>query len=218
MTAAIVILTATAARADDSLTPPNTDPEEVFKCNELSLDAFGAYQTVVNTPFGGTLSNRSTRDFWGGGLGLNYYFDKYLGIGGESAAFDNTKHFIDYVGGNVFARYPIQCARLAPYIFGGGGRAFQPQLELVHRWGRRAGLSYMREVGYLWRRALCLEGSWQRLANWFQRPHSPSRGTYWRPLHLLLIGRWKMFFRTKKAGLIKSPPFHHGSRTLVNPA
>ncbi len=127
MTTAVAILTAAAARADNSITTQDPDPMPVFKGNELSLDAFGAYQTVVNTPLGSrVVNNLNKSDFWGGGLGLNYYFINWLGIGGESAAFSNTKHFIDYAGGNLYARLPIQSAHFAPYIFGGGGRAFNP--------------------------------------------------------------------------------------------
>lgn len=66
---------------------------------------------------------------WGGGVGLNYYFLRYLGFGVEGDWLDGgeTIHLVD---GNVFLRYPItfnigeKQRGLAPYLFGGYGTKF----------------------------------------------------------------------------------------------
>ncbi len=91
------------------------------------------------------------------GLGLTYFPIMYFGIGAESAAYDGTRNFFDYGGGNIYARFPFQCIHLAPYIYGGGGRSFNPNSAWYYNGG--AGLEYricpkfgiFGDARYIWR-------------------------------------------------------------------
>jgi len=96
--------------------------------NELSLDLFGSYwaperrlRDLFDTDIKGD------RGGWGGGVGLNYFFTPYFGIGGD-ANFSDHRGFggpaADYLIGNGIVRLPIANTGIAPYVFGGGGRQF----------------------------------------------------------------------------------------------
>ena len=56
---------------------------------------------------------------------MNFFFLRYFGIGYEAQWYDNdgTAEHLP-VGGNFFLRYPICAWNLAPYIFVGGGAAW----------------------------------------------------------------------------------------------
>ncbi len=58
----------------------------------------------------------------GGGLGLNFFFAKYFGVGFEGSVYSNdgTAQWLP-AGGNLFFRYPICAWNLAPYVLVGGG-------------------------------------------------------------------------------------------------
>ena len=86
-----------------------------FRSNEFQLDAFG-----LGAFYDGG------RPGWGGGLGANYFFAKYFGLGVEQDLFgrnDNGSGGYTEWGtfGNAFLRYPICSLNLAPYAVVGGG-------------------------------------------------------------------------------------------------
>jgi len=86
-----------------------------FKDTELQLDLFG---TWVDT----TAGNHS--DGWGGGVGINYFFTRYLGIGGDAIIYDgNEAPGAWQFSGSLIARFPVELGGLclAPYLLGGGG-------------------------------------------------------------------------------------------------
>ncbi len=90
-------------------------PEECkFRDMEFQVDAF------YTGFFGSKGSQLSTGS--GGGLGLNFFFAKYFGIGYEAAWYSNngTAEHLP-LAGNFFLRYPICSINLAPYIMVGGG-------------------------------------------------------------------------------------------------
>jgi hypothetical protein len=130
MGAAIVILSTLAARADDWMSDHfyyDTNHKQAFNANELSFDAFGSLMGHERTFL--AWPNTSIRDHngsWGGGIGANYFWSQDVGIGVDAGAQDGTQRFIDHVGGNLLVRFPIQPINLAPYVFAGGGRAFNP--------------------------------------------------------------------------------------------
>jgi len=106
-----------------------------FTAQELSFDLFGSFiaeETDVDKVFETNIHGGK----WGGGLGLNYFFLRELGISGDLNAADNGGEFIDLADGSLVARLPIESIGLAPYIFGGGGRAFDPAWE----WFGQAGV------------------------------------------------------------------------------
>jgi hypothetical protein len=86
--------------------------EPCFKDQELQLDVFASY----------TDSRGSHGDGFGGGLAVNYFFMKYVGVGVDGNIFDGDSNGVWDATGRVIFRYPIEgSVCLAPYIFGGGG-------------------------------------------------------------------------------------------------
>lgn len=76
----------------------------------LSVDAFA-----------GAIFNRNGGDGdLGGGLGLNYFFNRNLGFNASYSVYDTSSqhHEID---GNLVLRFPIDSICVAPYVLAGGG-------------------------------------------------------------------------------------------------
>ncbi len=89
----------------------------LFRAQEFQLDAFGM----------GAFYSEG-RPGWGGGLGLNYFFTNYIGIGVEQGLFGREAQagkggsYTEWSTlGNVYLRYPICSLNLAPYAMIGGG-------------------------------------------------------------------------------------------------
>lgn len=103
--------------------------EEVERCfgdNEFQLDIFGQYSDG-NAPYHAGIF----RDHgWGGGVGINYFFHRNIGLGidaawlyareapYEGAGQHTTLHNFS---GSVIFRAPIDDACIAPYVYVGGG-------------------------------------------------------------------------------------------------
>src|SRR5438874_1634707 len=77
----------------------------LYNANELSLDLFGTYAT--RDKVGNSGAN------WGGGLGVNYFFNRYIGIGADS--YLEEWRWPYRVNGNAMIRFPIDQIGLAPY-------------------------------------------------------------------------------------------------------
>ncbi len=92
-------------------------PPECFRAGELQLDAFGSY----NNSTGGANNGHG----FGGGLGLNYFITRNLGVGVEGNVW-SPNHTIWNPNANIIWRFPLEFSGhcLAPYIFGGGGGTF----------------------------------------------------------------------------------------------
>jgi hypothetical protein len=90
--------------------------EPCFKDQELQLDVFGSY-----TQF--TTGHSKYQDGFGGGLGVNYFFCKYVGVGVDGNVLDGNANGVWTATGSVILRYPIDLGSFcfAPYVFGGGG-------------------------------------------------------------------------------------------------
>jgi len=84
-----------------------------FRDQELQVDAFAAAAFYS-----------SGRPGWGGGLGVNYFFTKFIGIGLEQDLVGRGSQTEWATIGNVFLRYPICSLNLAPYAMVGGGAAY----------------------------------------------------------------------------------------------
>lgn len=177
---AAVLLTASAGVAQETTTTTTTtttteahiwnDPNQwwanhwthstanLYQANELSLDMFGSY--IANQRGIEHLFNTSIRHgFWGGGVGLNYFLDEYLGIGGDIEMYDSNgqlQHFVNNMNGSLIARFPIACSGLAPYIFGGGGRQTNPEWKWSGHLGVGAeyrfnpGVGIFTDARYMW--------------------------------------------------------------------
>ena len=106
----------------------NSDPSEIYRANELSLEAFAAVAgdgRRHDYVFGD--HHHDARG--GGGGGLEYFFCRYIGLEAESFALANRHNSESAVGGNLVLRLPIAQTGLAPYIFGGGGDEFTYRTE-----------------------------------------------------------------------------------------
>lgn len=92
-------------------------PEPCFRDQEFQLDVFGSYTD--------SRSANPHADGFGGGIALNYFFMRYVGVGVDGNLFDGDANGVWSTTGRIIARFPIDngignlC--LAPYIFGGGG-------------------------------------------------------------------------------------------------
>jgi len=106
-----------------------------YTSHELSLDAFANY-TAAERKFSDLFDTDIRHGTWGGGLGLNYFLTREIGIAADAHAFANGGNFVDYVSGSLVVRLPFEKTGLAPYVFGGGGRTTQP----VWSWTGHAGV------------------------------------------------------------------------------
>lgn len=90
------------------------EPTCLFRANELQLDAFAT-----------GLFHNSARSAWGGGLGVSYFFTKFIGIGVEEDIFARKGETTEWAtSGNLLLRYPICAWNLAPYALVGGGATY----------------------------------------------------------------------------------------------
>jgi len=127
---------AAAMAADPTVTydnPPHHDHDRdhdhydhVFRANEFSVDVFGTGSVgeyVVKH-----LSTDRVRDNGrlGWGLGVNYFFNRNFGLAAEGYTENAGHSFVDNASGSIVFRIPFDAARLAPYVFVGGGYQFDP--------------------------------------------------------------------------------------------
>ena len=100
------------------------DTSDLYRAPELSLDGFGSVsfrqQTIEH--ISGDRIHHDAR--LGAGAGANFFFLRMLGIGGDFYTEDTRRNFIDKVTGNAILRFPVADTGFAPYIYGGGGYAF----------------------------------------------------------------------------------------------
>jgi len=90
-----------------------------YSANELNLDLFGTYNHFF--PKFNDLFDRTWRHGeFGGGVGMNYFFTKYMGFGVDTF-FQRHGHLLNNVSGNLYLRAPIANSGFAPYIYGGAG-------------------------------------------------------------------------------------------------
>ena len=110
--------------------------DDKYRANELSLDLFGSYQHPEHKLSHLFQTDIRNHGVWGGGIGVNYFFTKQVGIGADMNIPNNDGAFVDQVQGSLIARVPIGNSGFAPYVFGGGGRGFDP----VDEWLGHAGV------------------------------------------------------------------------------
>jgi hypothetical protein len=111
-----------------------------YTCNELSMDFFGSY---INGEQGlhDLFNTNIRRGFWGGGVGINYFFLEQLGAGVDFNVSDKPNfRLVDDVVGDLIFRWPICNSGVAPYLIGSGGRGISPIYQWVY--GGGVGLEY----------------------------------------------------------------------------
>ncbi len=120
--------------------PVQTD---LFRAGEVQLDAYAA---VAAGKY-----NNGTYHGVGGGLGVNYFFTRYFGIGVDNTlgGLNHNGSTYDSLQGNLIARLPIESWHLAPYALAGGGATWGAHnaqgngnvgLGLEYRFNRTVGL------------------------------------------------------------------------------
>lgn len=124
------------ANAQDSTTTTTTTTQQTtasnsafqdstfYRADELSLDAFGSGsigQQTINHISGSRIERNGRA---GAGAGANYFFTRFIGIGGDAYSENTAHNFVDSASGNLIGRLPIGNTGVAPYIFGGGGHQF----------------------------------------------------------------------------------------------
>lgn len=89
--------------------------EPCFRDTELQIGIFGSYtDSVKRSPHA---------DGLGGGVEVNYFFMRYLGIGVDGNIFNGDVNGVWDFSGRLIARIPIETGSIciAPYAFAGGG-------------------------------------------------------------------------------------------------
>lgn len=85
-------------------------PEPCVNDTELQVDIFGSYTDSIRGRYS---------DGFGGGLAVNYFFMRNLGVGVEGNLYDGDANGVWSTGGRLIARFPIDC--FVPYVFAAGG-------------------------------------------------------------------------------------------------
>lgn len=98
----------------------------LFLANEVSLDLFGTASVGQETLNDITDERVKDDGRLGLGLGVNYFFTRHLGLGGDAYTENVHDSFVDNASGNLIFRIPLDEIHLAPYAYGGGGRQFDP--------------------------------------------------------------------------------------------
>jgi len=139
ITGIMAAIAATSALAGTAVSKNVVAVEDpcLFRDQEFQIDAFGLgyfNQGGNNFTFNGqNAPGVGGRPMWGGGLGLNYFFARYFGVGIEQDLFGRNSGQNDYSDagatrwatlGNLYVRYPICSWNLAPYLMVGGGAIY----------------------------------------------------------------------------------------------
>ena len=99
---------------------------ELYRAEETSFDLFAngsVRQESIEHP-----SGFRTRDDLelGAGVGLNHFFTRNFGLGGEVYSESLKGSFIDNASINFIGRLPLGTGGFAPYAYAGIGRQFDP--------------------------------------------------------------------------------------------
>jgi len=108
-----------------------------FESQELTLDLAGIYGSRNRQNFHGSTG--------GLGLGVNYFFTKYLGVGADTY-FDEVD-FPNHIDASLLGRYPLEKFPLAPYGIAGFGRQFNDVSQWTAHLGLGAEYRFNRKMG-----------------------------------------------------------------------
>lgn len=146
----LVVLGGTALAGSDNKKVVILPEDCNFRDSEFQIDAFGL----------GAFYNEG-RPGWGGGLGANYFFGRYFGLGVEQDLFgrndEGSSGYTEWgTFGNAFLRYPICSWNIAPYAVVGGGVVYGKKVAgggtvgggLEWRWDRN--ISFFADARWLY--------------------------------------------------------------------
>jgi len=122
----ILLLAAMPAWAADATatTPSGNNLDDTYRIGEFSADGFGSASIGKYTldHLSGARIYHNTR--LGAGMGLNYFFTRYLGLDAEAYSENGPGAFVDSASANLIVRYPVGDSGFAPYALGGAGYRF----------------------------------------------------------------------------------------------
>jgi len=114
---------------DKNYKEPAPAPELCFGDHELQIDIFGQYTVGEGPSHAGPIRDHG----WGGGIGINYFFTRNIGLGVDAAWLyakdhslgddDDDHTTIHNFSASLIARFPIDEKCIAPYLYVGGGAA-----------------------------------------------------------------------------------------------
>ena len=139
----ILLLAVTSAWGAETASPaPSAQPAQgdLFRANELSVDAFGTASEGEHTidHISGARVRHETG--LGAGFGVNYFATRYLGLGVDTYSESTKRNFFDSISANLTLRIPLGQSGFAPYVFGGGGHQFDLTRVWFGQFG--AGIEY----------------------------------------------------------------------------
>ena len=102
-----------------------SEAADLYRPAEVSIDLFGSY-TDHDVRSGGE------DEAWGGGLGVNFFFSRMIGIGVDSHT--DRWQFPQHANASLIVRFPSS-AGFAPYGFGGAGRDWDNGQWTAHAGG-----------------------------------------------------------------------------------
>jgi hypothetical protein len=119
-----------------------------YRAQELSIDAFGSGSLSERTiaHISGNRINQNGR--LGAGAGINYFFCRYVGVGGDAYTENTAHNFIDSASGNLIGRLPIGNTGIAPYIFGGAGHQFDEVEQTFGQAGAGIEFRFAQHIGF----------------------------------------------------------------------
>jgi len=133
----LLLLAAIPAVAQDET---NTNQKSIYRANELSVDGFGSASLGKYTidHLSGDRVYNNTR--LGGGLGLDYFITRYIGLDAEAYTENGSPTFVDSASANLLLRLPLGQSGFAPYALGGAGYRFDNVKAAFGEFG--AGIEY----------------------------------------------------------------------------
>lgn len=105
--------------------PPVETGCEAFN-GGLAVSAYGLFLTP---------DAAAEDDTFGGGIGVEYFFNQYFGVAGSAQWADPGESVVHNYSADAVLRYPITSICVAPYVFGGVGLHTNSQTEMIGRVG-----------------------------------------------------------------------------------
>lgn len=132
-----------ADRASDRAmveTHPGADHWRGYTANELNVALFATGRVGERTLRRASIDRVKRNGRLGAGVGISYFFCRYVGLEAEAYSDSTSHNFIDNVNAHLIGRLPIGETGLAPYVFGGAGRQLDPRYQWT--WDVGAGLEW----------------------------------------------------------------------------
>jgi hypothetical protein len=106
----------------------------LYKAKETTYDLFGSY-IAAQESFSEAFNEYPKNGAYGGGFGVTRFTSERFGIGSDIVMSANRGAFVDSTTANAYFRLPLGESGLAPYVFGGGGSAYDPTSQWIWQFG-----------------------------------------------------------------------------------